>query len=615
MALSKNLKFIDVFCISAGVMISSGIFILPGLAYSLTGPAVFISYILAGVVALMGVMSVTELATAMPKAGGDYYFITRSMGPLIGTIEGILSWFAIALKTAFAIFGLSEVTHAIFPAVDVYVAGCAWTVGFMLINIVGVQAAAKVETYLVIVLLIILFLFVIKGFNYVSVSKFEPFVKDNNSWNILSTTATVFISFGGLLTVSSVAEEVKNPRKNIPLGIISSIIVVTLLYGGILICLVGTMDGEVLAQSVSPIAECGNIIGGKVGYYTIMVAAFLAFVTTANAGIMAASRYPLALSRDSLIPEQMAKINQRLNTPIYAIGATGAFIMIALVLPLEDLVKAASSIILTSQILTNLAVIILRESKVQNYQPSFKSPFYPYLQIIGIVIFGALIHNMGMKAITISLSGILFALIAYLIYGRKATREYALLHVIERLTNRKLTTHSLETELKEIIHSRDNVVKDDIDKVIEDSMVIDLNETMDIENLFIKLAHKLSPLADELKLTTNELYQLFCEREEQSSTVLSPFVAIPHIISNNENYFKIILVRNRVGVKFSEENDAVKALFIIIGSLDQRNMHLRMLAALAQIIQHKNFEERWLAAKDKFHLRDILIVTKRKRNF
>ena len=614
MSLSKNLKFLDVFCISAGVMISSGIFILPGLAYSLTGPAVFISYVLAGVVALIGVMSVTELATAMPKAGGDYYFITRSMGPLIGTIEGILSWFAIALKSAFAIFGLSEVTHVVFPVIDLYTAGCLWTIGFMFINIIGVQTAAKFETFLVLILLFILGVFVIRAFDFVSVAKFDPFVKNDNSWHILSTTGTVFISFGGLLTVSSIAEEVKNPRKNIPIGIISSVVIVTLLYGAILICLVGVMDPETLKNSVSPVAECGKIIAGNFGYYTIMIAAFLAFVTTANAGIMSASRYPLALSRDCLIPESMAKINQRLKTPIYAIIATGAFIMIALILPLEDLVKAASSIILTSQILTNLAVIILRESKVQNYQPSFRSPMYPYLQIIGIFIFAYLIYDMGLRAITISLSGIVFSLIAYLIYGRKATKEYALLHVIERLTNRKLTTHSLETELKEIIHSRDDIVKDDIDHLIEESLVMDLNTPLNVKDLFTKIANEL-PLADELNISTQELYQLFCEREGQSSTVLSPFVAIPHIISNNENYFKIILVRNSAGVRFSEENSDIKALFIIIGSLDQRNMHLRMLAALAQIIQHKFFEERWMAAKDELHLKDILIVTKRKRNF
>ena len=92
MKLKKGLNFFAVFSIATGAMISSGIFILPGLAFARTGPAVFISYFLAGILALIGIFSIIELSTAMPKAGGDYYFINRSLGPFIGPISGFLSW-------------------------------------------------------------------------------------------------------------------------------------------------------------------------------------------------------------------------------------------------------------------------------------------------------------------------------------------------------------------------------------------------------------------------------------------------------------------------------------------------------------------------------------------
>ena len=91
MNLKRNLGFFDVFCISSGAMISSGIFILPGMAYSQAGPLVFVSYFLAGMLALMGTLSIIELATAMPKAGGDYFFITRRLGPFAGTVSSFLS--------------------------------------------------------------------------------------------------------------------------------------------------------------------------------------------------------------------------------------------------------------------------------------------------------------------------------------------------------------------------------------------------------------------------------------------------------------------------------------------------------------------------------------------
>ena len=111
--LKKQLGFLDIFSISAGAMISSGIFILPGIAFARTGPSVFVSYMLAGLLAATGLLSIAELSTAMPKAGGDYFFIARSLGPLGGTISGFLSWFALSLKSAFAIFGIAEILYVL----------------------------------------------------------------------------------------------------------------------------------------------------------------------------------------------------------------------------------------------------------------------------------------------------------------------------------------------------------------------------------------------------------------------------------------------------------------------------------------------------------------------
>ena len=610
MQLHKNLSFSDVFCISAGVMISSGIFILPGIAFKQTGPAVFISYILAGIIALGGIMSVIELATAMPKAGGDYYFVTRSMGPLIGTVNGFLSWSAIALKSAFAVFGMASVIKGFVPDIEIFSCSVIITLLFAALNIVGVKAAARFEVTLVLMLLAVMLAFVFFGLPQVSVQKFEPFVFHGGG-TIVQTAATVFISFGGLLTVATVSEEIKQPRKNIPRGMISSVVIITLLYAVTLIVIVGVMDPAKLSGSITPVADAAAIIGGPPGYWIVTTGSFLAFLTTANAGIMSASRYPLALSRDSLIPRYLATVNKKFNTPVYSILLTSGLIILALTMPLEMLVSAASTVILTSHILSNLAVIILRESKVQNYQPSFKSPFYPWLHLAGIVVFALMIYDMGSRAVIISTAGILLSLICYFTYGRKANREYALLHIIERLTNRKMTSHCLEKELKEIIHSRDEIIKDDIDAILETAPVFELDRHLQAETVFKKLAPKLHKIVD---IPEKRLIELFLEREKQSSTVLSNFVAIPHIIADAENLFKIIIVRNTGGIEFDAQNNDIHALFIIIGSLDCRNLHLRALAALAQIIQNSNFEQQWLTARTADQLRDILLVSTRRRD-
>jgi len=106
--LKKQLNLIDIFCVATGAMISSGLFILPGLAFNKAGPSVILSYIIAGILCIPTLLSNAELVTAMPKAGGDYYFIIRSLGPLVGTISGFLGWLALSLKSAFAIFGKDD---------------------------------------------------------------------------------------------------------------------------------------------------------------------------------------------------------------------------------------------------------------------------------------------------------------------------------------------------------------------------------------------------------------------------------------------------------------------------------------------------------------------------
>jgi APA family basic amino acid/polyamine antiporter len=119
-ALKKELGLLEVFCIASGAMISSGLFILPGIAYVKTGSSVIISYLIASIIMIPTLLSKAELATAMPKAGGDYFFIDRSLGPAIGTIGGLASWFALSSKTAFALIGIGAFVQLFNPGLSDY---------------------------------------------------------------------------------------------------------------------------------------------------------------------------------------------------------------------------------------------------------------------------------------------------------------------------------------------------------------------------------------------------------------------------------------------------------------------------------------------------------------
>ncbi|MFP4547308.1 MAG: amino acid permease [Fidelibacterota bacterium] len=609
MKMKKSITTFDIFCIASGVMISSGIFILPGIAFERTGPSVFISYALAGLAALIGVFSIIELSTAMPKSGGDYYFINRSFGPLPGMITGIFSWFSLSFKTAFAIFGIAEILHSI-TGYNLLVFAALITVLFVILNIVGVDMATKFEVIIVVTLLLIMGLYIIAGITHVDVGRFTNFApKGINS--IVLTAGFVFVSFGGLLKVASLSGEVENPKKSIPLGVISAILVVTAIYAFLLIVLVGTSEPGELMKSLTPVADSAQGFLGQFGYYVILLAAMLAFVSTANAGVMSASRYPVALSHDNLLPTFFQKVSDRFKTPVMAILITGLVIFLSLLLKLDTLVKIASSIIIFSYILTNVAVIIIRESGIQNYKPSFKVPFYPWTQIVSIILFILMLLEVGIAAMETVALIIIMSMLVYFFYGKKRyNKEYALLYLVERILNKKITSNDLEQELKEILHSRDNIKADRFHNLVMNSVVFDLDEEMDYKTLFRKISEKWS---NELNIKNQKLMDLLEEREKESSTALSSFLAIPHIIVNGEKLFKMLIIRNKQGVYFNDKNKAVKAIFILIGSKDERQFHLQALSAIAQITQNEKFEKLWMAAKSKENLKDICLLSDRKR--
>ncbi|MCF6334917.1 MAG: amino acid permease [Spirochaetales bacterium] len=609
MKLKKELDFFDVFSIATGAMISSGIFILPGLAFARTGSGVIISYFIAGILALIGIFSVIELSTALPKAGGDYYYINRSLGPLVGTISGLLSWFALSLKSAFAIFGISEIIFIIsgFP---VLISSIIVAVFFIFLNSMGVKESAKFQVLLVASLLVLLVLYTIFGFSRINMSHFYPFVSQGIN-SIFITAGFIFISFGGLLNVASISEEVKNPKKNIPLGMIASVVTVTVLYSLILIVTVGVLPAAEFSGSLTPIADAAKLMVGTPGFIIISIAALLAFITTANAGILSASRYPLALSRDHLLPNIFSRISKKFKTPVLSISVTGIFILCALLLPLEMLIKAASVVILTAYVLTNISVIILRESKLKNYKPSFKAPLYPWLQIFGIIIFTFFIIDLGLEAIEISIAFILIGVVIYLFYGRRrSSSEYALLHLMKRIADKKITEHLLESEFRDVLVERENINHDKFDNLVKSAKILDLEGPLELDQLFTIISEN---VFNKIDLDKEEIFSLLKSRQKDCNTALSPFFAIPHIVIDRTDHFVLMLIRCKGGIHFTSKENSVKAVFAFIGTKEDRAFHLKTLASIATLVQKDDFEEKWLNAENIHYLRDMLLLSERMR--
>ncbi len=605
--LKRTLKLIDIFSIASGAMVSAGIFLLPGIAFKKCGPSVFIAYLIAGLFSIPGVMSIAELVTAMPKAGGGYFFVTRSLGVGVGTVAGILSWFSLVLKTAFALVGLS--TYALMvlkiPPKFIEITVCLI---FLIINYVGVKKAGRIQVFLVFILFVILIFFIFKGLVKIDVNNFSNF-SETSSFTILSTAGFIFVSYGGLLKVASLAEEVEN-SKMLPKGMFLALGIICIIYTLLVFVTVGVIPAQKLISTITPISDAGERVWGIFGKILLSIAAIIGFTSAANVGIMSSSRYPFALSKDNMFPKIFSKVDKKFKTPYISIAFTGLTIILCLFLNLNLLVEVASTSLILTYILANLSVIIMRESKLSNYQPQYKVPFYPYLQILGIIIYVFLIFEIGYDALVATLFMILGSLIVYMFYGRKRSKkEAAILHLIERIINKKLTTTKLEKELKNILKERDYIVEDRFDKLVKKALVFDFEEEIDYKEVY-KIISK--DLAKRLNLSEKEIYKKLIEKEEKFSSVLTNELAIPHIIIDGENFFDLVLIRGQKGIIYPE-NKKVNVVFILIGTIDERNFHLKSLAAIAQIINDKNFLEKWKNAKDKNILRDIVILSKRTR--
>lgn len=612
--LKKELGLWGVFGIATGAMISSGLFLLPGIAFARVGPAMIVAYVLAGVLNLPAMFAQVELSTAMPKSGGSYFTIERSLGTFAGTLAGLISWLCIGMKAAFACVGIGALAMLLFPEAgewNIKLIAIGACLSFTAINIVTVKGTGRLQGLLVVLLLGVLTFYVVGSIGSVSAARYSPFLTTDWS-SLFAVTGMVFISFGGLTKVVDVAEEIRNPQRNLPLGMFLSFAVVNVLYVAVVFVTAGVLDSGTLSGSLAPLSLGAEATMGIVGVAAISLAAFLAYATTGNAGILSASRSPLAMSRDGLLPEALSRTSPRFGTPCTAIALTALFMVFTIAfLSVEDLAKTASTMFLISFALANASVMVMRHARLQGYRPSFKVPLYPWLNIAAIVVYTFLIVDMGL--IPLLVTGIFLGVagIWYVTYIHwRVERESAVVYMVRSILSKHIKRTGLEDELVRISLEREEIQVDRFDGLVLEAAVLDIPESISARELFHRLADVLAP---RLSMSSDRIYELFLAREKESSTIVHPGLAIPHIIVEGQNVFEIVLVRCRPGVIFSELHAPVHTAFVLIGSGDERNFHLKALMSIAHLVQEEEFEERWKRARNVEQLRDIVLLSKRKR--
>jgi amino acid transporter len=217
--LQRDLGLYTIVMISMGAMIGSGIFVLPALGFKKAGPAVIFAYILAGLVVLPAALSKAEMATAMPESGGTYLYIDRAMGPLFGTVAGIGAWFSLVFKSSFALVGLGAylLLFVNIPPGAITFVALGLAAVLVTLNIVGTEQSGQAQAIVVTVVVFALVAYVVNGAFALETARFQPLVT-HGSGGVVTAAAFVFVSYAGVTKIASVAEEVENPGRNLPLA-------------------------------------------------------------------------------------------------------------------------------------------------------------------------------------------------------------------------------------------------------------------------------------------------------------------------------------------------------------------------------------------------------------
>jgi len=428
--LERNLGLLSVIAISISAMLGSELFILPGIAFAKTGNSVWLAYLIAASCALPACFSKSELATAMPTSGGTYVYLDRTFGPLIGTVAGLGLWFSILLKSAFALVGFSTYLK-IMTDINSTITGLCLLLAIIILNILGTGKVSTVLKIVVIITFSSLIFFELNAVIFHFVPKRMSVLMPNNFQDLISAASLVFVSYAGVTKVAAIAEEIKDPEKNLPRGILLSLLIVAALYGSVTFILAGSFPKESLSSNSLLLYDFGNLIGNKWGGYVMAVVGILCMTSMANTGILAGSRFPFAMARAQLVPSYFGKLHSKYLTPVWSIIISGFIIGLAITfLDMEVIVKLGSAFLLCIYMAENFAVIVLRESRAQWYNPTYKSPLYPLMQVFGILTGLVLLSSMGLSIIGKCLGAIVFpGIIFYLLYGRKYTTRKGILGI------------------------------------------------------------------------------------------------------------------------------------------------------------------------------------------
>jgi len=382
--------------IGMGTMIGAGIFVFPGLAGGEAGPAASLSFALGGVIALLVALPASELATAMPRSGGGYVFVSRGLGTRWGSLVGFGQWVGLVFASAFYLSAAGDylLDSAERLGMTVPFEG-AW-VGFTLavilsgISLVGTRNTGRLQNGILAVLGLLLIAFLAwAGLALADVVPGPPTVDQSffseGGAPVFTAAALVFTSYLGFAQIAAVAGEIREPERNVPRAMVGSVLLVMAAYVATMLVATSWLSVDRMAElGETAMIEVARLLAGPLGVIGFLACGMLATLSSANASILSSSRSMFALGRDGLVPDGVGAVNERFRTPHVALLlAGGPIAILTLVGPLDVLAEVASLLHLVLYGLMCFSLIAFRRRDPETYRPTFTCPGYPWVPILG----------------------------------------------------------------------------------------------------------------------------------------------------------------------------------------------------------------------------------------
>ncbi|MEK5440786.1 MULTISPECIES: APC family permease [unclassified Fredinandcohnia] len=434
--LPQTLGAFDLMLLGVGAIVGTGIFILPGtVAAGHAGPGIVFSFIIAAIVCALAALCYSEFSSSVPVTGSAYTYVYIVFGEVVAWLVGwallleyglavsavATGWSAYlsALLEGFNISIPRAISGSFNPADGTYINIPAIAIIFATAYLLtlGIRESTKINMIMVFIKVGVILLFIGVGIFYVEPANWQPFLPFGMN-GVISGAALVFFAYLGFDAVSSAAEEVKNPQRNMPIGIIGSLLICTILYGAVSLVLTGMVSYTKLNVS-DPVSYVMQIVNQDWVAGVISLGAVVGMMTVILVMSYGGTRLLYAFGRDGLLPKSMYELSKKHKTPVkntWVFAAIVAFC--AGFVPLSKLAELVNMGTLLAFTIVSIGILYLRKDK---NLPSngFKVPFFPILPILSFLLCLFLMSQLSVFTWIACGVWFVFGLLFYFAYGKK----------------------------------------------------------------------------------------------------------------------------------------------------------------------------------------------------